>query len=109
MPAKGAGSAKAAGRESSPSSLKRKWRSRRGSSIRRFWLPRHARRARRSLTQGLRLFVGQRVARTAVLDGLGVDTRFRPAVQAADHDAVVMLVQQGDREALIPTGFLERV
>ena len=55
------------------------------------------------------LLVGQRRVRAAARDGLRVDPRARARVEAREDPAVAVRVEQGEREALVPAGLLERV
>src|SRR6187200_2514949 len=61
------------------------------------------------LSDGGSLFLGQRGLRPTTADGLRVHARARARVQAGQHDAVALGVEQGQREALVPAGLLERV
>ena len=63
---------------------------------------------RRLLDRG-GLLLGQRAVRSTPADGLGIDPRARPSVEARQHPAVALRIEQGEREALIAAGVLERV
>ena len=59
--------------------------------------------------EGLRLLVRQRRLRLARRDRLAVHARAGAGVEAADDEAVAVLVEQREREALVAAGVLERV
>ena len=66
-------------------------------------------RAREREPERLGLLLGQRAVGAARADRLGVDARPGPGVEAADDEAVAVRVGQGEREALVAAGVLERV
>src|SRR6476659_9432863 len=61
------------------------------------------------LADGRRFLVRQCGVRATALDRLGVDTGPGPGVQARQDPAVAGRVEQGEREALVAAGLLERV
>ena len=55
------------------------------------------------------LLLGQARVGSARHDGLGVDARARAGVEAGQDPAVAVGVEEGEREALVAAGLLERV
>src|SRR5207247_8948623 len=72
-------------------------------------LRRPRRRRREGEPQRLALLVRQRAIRPPLGDRLGIDTRPRPGMEAADHEPRPGGVGEGEGEALVPAGVLERV